>query len=96
MNGIPSGFPHCLLSSAEWVENKNRLAIYPNPATNLVHLASDKPIRRIELYDVTGALLYESGFSAHEGELDISFLPQGIYILKVNGENVNRIVKCGD
>ena len=44
----------------------------------------------------TGALVYSTGFSSNEGELDISFLHQGIFILKVNGEIVDRFVKCDD
>ncbi len=95
-DGIPSGSPHCLLSKTSLVEKENTMAIYPNPATNVLHFDSDQLIQRIELYDLTGALLYSAGFSSNEGELDISFLQQGIYYIKANGESVNRFVKCGD
>jgi hypothetical protein len=93
LNGIPSGSPQCLLSNSSVEKEENILAIYPNPATDVLHFVSDKLIQRIELYDVTGTLLNSTGFSSNEGELDISFLQQGIFIFKVNGEIVYRFVK---
>ena len=95
-NGIPSGSPQCLLSNSSVEKEENILAIYPNPANDVLHLASDQPIHRIELYDVSGALVYSKSYSSKEGELDISFLQRGIFFLKVNGETVYRFVKCDD
>jgi hypothetical protein len=92
-NGIPQGSLHCLLSNSSLVKEDIMLTVFPNPATEVLHLSADKSIQRIELYDVTGALLYHMGFFSNEGELDISFLPQGIYFLKVNGEKMSRFVK---
>ena len=75
-------------------EKPFKIEIYPNPATDFIiveteHVAS---IQGIEIYDTTG----RKAISTTETKVDVSALPQGVYILSIVTESqkiVKRIVK---
>jgi hypothetical protein len=77
--------------------------VYPNPTTNniTVQMNLDKE-QNVEfiLYNIMGEMVYDSKVSEQEGtilqEIDLSLLPDGIYLVKVNeGDKyfTNKIVK---
>ena len=60
-------------------------AIYPNPTTGMVHIAtpgSDKAIRQIEIRNLLGATMLEMSTS-QGNSFDVSALPTGVYIVHV-------------
>jgi hypothetical protein len=64
---------------------KETLHIYPNPTENLlilefIHAAP----RSIELFNVSGHSLRKVAASSQKQHLDISKLPAGVYVIKVN------------
>jgi photosystem II stability/assembly factor-like uncharacterized protein len=69
----------------------DELEIYPNPATNFVHISFKNNQRpsAIEFYDITGRLLNSiNDFSTDNVlKIDISNFKKGIYLIKVNLEN---------
>jgi len=74
--------------------------VYPNPANDELNiLLNSLPEGRttIEFHDVAGRLLLSQEISSTNARVDISSLPQGVYMCRiVNGENViarDRIVK---
>ena len=75
--------------------NKRReIKIYPNPTNGIVYIESDQ-VFRFSIFDIDGSLIiHDTG--QHEGNIDLSFLESGIYILNLdsNGQQVfKRIVK---
>jgi len=70
------------------------LKIYPNPVKDEIVIQSDLPIKKVEIYSLTGTLMKsENNFN---GKISVSALPQGVYLLKVytdNGLVVSKIVK---
>ncbi|MBC7488036.1 MAG: immunoglobulin domain-containing protein, partial [Cytophagaceae bacterium] len=63
-------------------ENNNHFAIYPNPATNTVHLSgfAQDPIKSIMIVDVSGDLVYqENDMTASSHEIFIGTFAQGLY-----------------
>lgn len=67
------------------ISNSDKLyEVYPNPATDMVHIKCLDQ-RRIELHDLSGKLLKEwnTGTQTNSSTINIGNLPQGIYILKI-------------
>ena len=60
------------------------IALYPNPATSLLHVATNgEYLQAIELLDMQGrTVLRHNGISADETTLNISHLPAGLYLLR--------------
>lgn len=72
----------------------DELKIYPNPATDVVHIQSTQKIKQIQVLDLSGKvlLIVNSGDSF----LDISHLSNGIYLLQLKTESgtvVRKLVK---
>lgn len=59
-------------------ENQNnKINIFPNPASDLIHIKGD--FDRIELMSISGQLM---NFRVHNSAINVSKIPNGIYILK--------------
>jgi hypothetical protein len=69
------------------------LAIYPNPATDIIKVNSAIRINKIELYNSLGALLNE----VHDvNEINVSNYNSGIYFLRISSETksiTKKIIK---
>ncbi len=61
------------------IENGNgELALYPNPTSGLINIFTTKNIERLQIYNMAGTLIITKKF---ENALDLSELPNGLYIL---------------
>jgi len=77
------------LESNSFIEGCN---VYPNPATSQVTIEGQQ-INRIRLLDSFGQVVMEKNYvSASRVTLDLSDLPQGVYIAEITTQT-NRIVK---
>ena len=65
------------------------LAVYPNPAKDVINIASDKPIHSIRIYNVYGT---EVAHATDATSIDVSHLPAGVYMLRADGK-VTRVIK---
>lgn len=63
--------------------NNNLIAIYPNPTSSIVTIPSGFSV--VKVYDIKGKILMESTLET----LDISVLPQNVYLIKIHDENNN-------
>lgn len=66
--------------------NKSSLSVYPIPTNNFVNINNPEklPIKSYQLLDMTGKKIVEQNYD--DKQIDISSLPIGLYILKVNLE----------
>jgi beta-glucanase (GH16 family) len=75
--------------------NDKLVKIYPNPASEIIHINSDVPVKKMQLYDIAGCQIFN--VDEPGAMLDISALKNGIYMLKlsfVDGKYVSkRIMK---
>jgi len=67
--------------------------VYPNPATNTLHLNIDEDAT-LSITDIQGRKLLQKNVSGGDNEIDISGLNSGMYIYQVSGNDLeNKIGK---
>lgn len=72
------------------------IAIYPIPANDQITISSNQAIQTIQLYNVSGQLVYQDAKNQSTVSLDLSTYESGAYVLVVGTENgtyEKRIVK---
>ncbi len=72
--------------------------VYPNPSHGMLSIASTGFSGNVvlELYDATALLLLTNQFDASNNSvqnLDLSNLSSGLYVLKLRGEQLNKVLK---
>ena len=75
-----------LTSQPEVAENKDFVNVYPNPASNVLHLEMKNSlvtINKLSLFDYTGRKVIETTFHP---TMDLSPLTSGIYLLVIEAE----------
>ena len=62
---------------------RNQIRLYPNPAEYYVVCEGEHPIDRVEIYSISGQLVYQSApLHTRRSQIDISSLRSGMYLLK--------------
>ena len=76
------------------------LALYPNPASNVVNLVNKTNIslEKMMIYDINGKLVNQTDLRTMQGEraVDVSSLAAGVYVVQIIGDNastVKRLIK---
>jgi hypothetical protein len=63
------------------VAAEKTLKVYPNPATNMLHIAGVKSLKSISVYNTAGKeLLF---YTKPEADIDVSCLKEGMYIINM-------------
>jgi len=74
--------------------NEAQVSIYPNPVKNKLSISSKNSIKSIELYDIKGRSLMEyNNIGLYKTQLDLNFLYDGIYFVKIIGDNSFETLK---
>ena len=66
----------------KFIENQN-IALYPNPTSGKIHIALSENAIHCQIVDLMGNMLQETSPSNPDFELDLSSLPSGMYLVKV-------------
>jgi hypothetical protein len=69
------------------------LTIRPNPVHNSLNINAPATISKLVLYNTLGQLIFESKPHTKTASIDMSVYPAGMYILKLNDEWVEKIIK---
>ncbi|MDG1222373.1 MAG: T9SS type A sorting domain-containing protein, partial [Polaribacter sp.] len=67
------------------------LKLYPNPATDKIHISSKMPISGLALYDVYGKLIFTK--ENNTKSIDVSRLNSGVYFLEVSSSTQKAVKK---
>ncbi len=73
--------------------------VYPNPTIDKITIRSSDSNALVVISDINGAIVYQDKYSnLQDGQADISFLPSGMYFLKLEDENnpsakVTKLIK---
>lgn len=79
-----------ILSTSDF--ESNSFSFYPNPAKDIVNFSSKNNIENITLYNLLSQEVLSKEVNSNEFTLDISNLPSGTYIAKLNN-NISKTVK---
>lgn len=63
-------------------------AVYPNPSNDVLHIISDEEFTTVEVIEMTGKMIVKTT----ENMVDVSSIPNGLYVLKINTKR-HTIVK---
>jgi hypothetical protein len=66
------------------------LSVYPNPATDTIHISAKVALSSLALYNVYGKLILKK--ENNTNSLDVSRLNSGVYFLEVS-TNAEKVVK---
>jgi hypothetical protein len=70
-------------SLTDQVVNPTSIQVAPNPFTDQEHITSKAALKKIELYQANGVLLYAVDVTSKEWTLETSMLQEGMYLLQV-------------
>ena len=86
-------------STSQMLPLEKQFSVFPNPASHEINISYSGFISagtEAGLYNVQGQLLQKITLNMHKNQMDISSLPKGVYLLKINTERglwVEKIVK---
>ncbi|MEX1003518.1 MAG: T9SS type A sorting domain-containing protein [Crocinitomicaceae bacterium] len=68
--------------------------LFPNPAQDFVTLSSSHQLESVELFDISGKLLYTEKMSpAYQHQLQLSNLPNGMYVVKAKTDSGQQLFR---
>ena len=62
-------------------------SLFPNPANGFIAISANVLIEEIEVFNLSGNLLFKEQTNTTEREIDISLFPPGHYILRATGKD---------
>jgi hypothetical protein len=78
--------------AVEQLESNNELQLFPNPVTNVLHVASlNKEINTLAVFDALGKVIYTSTSSLSQKDINLSDTESGFYYLQVTFEDGTSI-----
>ncbi len=73
--------------------NNANFTYYPNPVKDVLNLSYNKDITSVAVFNLIGQQVISTEFNATNGQLDMSKLSSGAYIVKVTSENATKSIK---
>ncbi len=71
----------------------NKVELYPNPATAELTIIAPYKITNIAITNLVGQTVYNNNYHNEEVQVDVSGLPTGMYLIRINGTEVRKLVK---
>lgn len=70
------------------LNNEISFMVYPNPAKDIVKVSLEGfgPTTMLKVYTLNGTIMLKKNLIGSEGQIDISTLPEGLYIVKLQDE----------
>ena len=66
---------------------------YPNPVKNFLNLSYTQDISEVSVFNLLGQKVLSKKMNTAEGQIDMTNLAQGTYLLKVSVENQVKTIK---
>lgn len=66
---------------------------YPNPVTDVLNLSASQNIDSVEIFNVSGQLVYREEIQMTEKSIDLSYLQNGLYVLYLTADKVTSNYK---
>ncbi|WP_338377474.1 chondroitinase-B domain-containing protein [uncultured Flavobacterium sp.] len=84
-------YPNTLTTSQFLTDDT--LNLYPNPASNQIHIESKTPLNAIEIFDYTGKKVYSSIVNSSITTIDVAAFSKGLYLIKVNNKYAKVVIQ---
>ncbi|HEY5689331.1 MAG TPA: S8 family serine peptidase [Yeosuana sp.] len=83
------------LSSGDSQENNFDIKIYPNPVSHILNISLPSNDNKSEgiFYNILGKKVLEIDIDKNKSQLDLSFLSNGLYLLKIESQTFSKIFK---
>ncbi|SHG14147.1 RCC1 domain-containing protein [Chryseobacterium vrystaatense] len=65
----------------------DQLIVYPNPVQDHLTVSFDQKILLVTVYNASGQLVLTKAINDTKGTVDVSALPSGVYLVKINAAN---------
>lgn len=79
----------CTALADEMIQDVQFLIVYPNPASNWIHVQTESPTE-IRIHDVLGKLIFEGEIESGENQIDISACADGTYFISSTQFSIKR------
>ncbi|MBI3232877.1 MAG: T9SS type A sorting domain-containing protein [Bacteroidetes bacterium] len=66
------------------IDNPYSFIIIPNPTQGIIHIKNGEEASVLKVIDITGKQMHKQHVSSVNKEIDLSFLPSGIYIVQLD------------
>lgn len=74
-------------------QSVNLASVTPNPFVDFIQVNAKTKINKVEVFDLTGKLVYTAQPNKDQAQLNLTFLPKGIYVVNVTAEKSNQTFK---
>jgi hypothetical protein len=71
----------------------NSFTAYPNPVKDILNVSFDQNIIDIAVYNLLGQKMLLMNINSNKGQIDMSNLASGTYLVRVNTENEVKTIK---
>lgn len=71
----------------------SNLKVYPNPVNNILNVENAEKITKVSIINLLGQELLSKNFEDLKTQIDISGLQSGSYLVRINSENKEQLVK---
>jgi hypothetical protein len=92
-SGNPFYFTVLNPTSVQKVPQTATYRIFPNPAADVLNVSSPRAITHMMISNFTGEALYAHDYNTDNAQIDVSGMPPGIYIIKINYTEIQQFVK---
>lgn len=75
---------------------KSSISYYPNPVNGVLHYRAKDKVNEMAVYDATGKKVQTHKVNAEQGDIDVSALDNGVYIISgktASGTESSKIIK---
>ena len=88
-NSLPENWTAAIYYDNLEAVSDNDFSVYPNPSNDVLHIISDKEFTTVEIIDLTG----KTNVKTAENMVDVSSIPSGLYLLKINDKHRTFVKK---
>ena len=74
-------------------EPKHQIAVFPNPSQSAIYISNVQKGQEILIYNTLGNCLFKTTSEESPFPVDITLLPEGVYIVRVDGIVAVRFIK---
>ena len=90
-----TGLANLFTTSKKKEEKKAVISVFPNPNKGIFKLTSreTEPGSQVEIIDISGRKVFTSFIEGTTSEFNLSHLPEGSYLLKIQNDKMEAVTK---